>query len=293
MKRKTFIKITGLGILNLGLMELNAFGKMINSEGTDFEKMPVLFIGHGSPMNAIEDNEFTWMLKKTGKSLPRPKAILCISAHWLTDNTFVNISRNPKMIYDMYGFPKELYEVDYPSKGSPETAQMIQKLVSDDSILADNEWGYDHGTWAVMQHLFPQADIPLFQMSLDYHKPMQYHYELAQELVSLRQKGVLIVGSGNITHNLSIFDMSDMNAKPLDWALEFDSKVKYALEKGDHEALINYNKWGSAAKLAVPEPSHYLPLIYAIALQENDDDITYPYEGFHYASASMRCVRIG
>ena len=282
-----------MGALGAGTFSISKLAKTFDVEKPTNSKIPVLFCGHGSPMNAIEDNDFTKAMEKLGNDIPEHKAILCISGHWLTKGTYVNVSPNPKMIYDMYGFPDELYKVKYSSPGSPEIAKQVQEMVSKTSIKADAEWGYDHGNWAIMKRLFPKADIPVFQMSIDYHKPAQYHYELAKELYLLRKKGVLIIGSGNITHNLRIFDMSDINAKPLEWAEEFDTLIKNSLNSGNHQELIDYQKQGKSAKLAVPEPSHYFPLIYAIALQDKGDLINYPYEGFHYASASMRCVKIG
>ncbi|MEI8203155.1 MAG: 4,5-DOPA dioxygenase extradiol [Bacteroidota bacterium] len=274
-------------------MKLNTFGNIASETGNSDVKMPALFIGHGSPMNAIENNEFTRTLTKLGKTLPKPKAILCISAHWMTKGTFVNISPNPKMIYDMYGFPKELYEVQYPAKGSPETAKETQDLATKTKVLDDTKWGYDHGNWSVMKHLYPDADIPLFQMSIDYDKPMQYHYDLAKELKDLRNKGVLIVGSGNITHNLGRVDFSGLDAPVQDWAQEFDTKVKQYIDTENHQALINYSEMGKSASLAVPEPSHYIPFMYTLGLQGKGEASSYIYEGFHYGTLSMRAVRVG
>ncbi|MCH8317477.1 MAG: 4,5-DOPA dioxygenase extradiol [Bacteroidetes bacterium] len=293
MNRIEFLKAIGLGTLAMGTIKLSSFAKSLKELPESGEKMPVLFCGHGSPMNAIEDNDFTKSLEKLAAGIPTPRAILCISAHWLTRGTYVNGSVNPKMIYDFSGFPQELYKVQYPSHGSPALAKEVQSLVKKTEVKWDTDWGYDHGTWAILRRLYPKADIPLFQMSIDYYKPAQYHYDLARELTSLREKGVLIIGSGNITHNLSIFDFSDINAKPFDWAVEFDEKIKDALLDGNYQALIDYRNWGKISKLAHPTPDHYYPLIYSIALREKNETITFPYEGFHHASASMRCVRIG
>lgn len=269
----------------------STFANLFKDEKSDPEtKMPVLFCAHGSPMNAIENNSFTRSLKTLGSSLPRPKAILCISAHWLTRGTYVNVSPQPKMIYDMHGFPDELYRVKYSSIGAPQIANEIQNRVTSTKVLSDTEWGYDHGNWSIMRHLFPGADIPVFQMSLDYNQPMQYHYDLAKELLFLRSKGVLIVGSGNITHNLRLFDSSNINVTPTDWALEFDELIKKAIDEGDHSTLIKYSLLKNSST-AVPEPSHYLPLIYISALRERGDVASYPYEGFHYGSFSMRCLK--
>jgi len=251
-------------------------------------KMPALFIGHGSPMNAIEENEFTRTLLKVGGELMRPQAVLVISAHWLTRGTFVNASPKPKMIYDMYGFPNELYQVQYPAPGSPEFAKEVQQLIKNVDIQTDYEWGFDHGNWSILKWLFPNADVPVFQMSIDYYRPMEYHYKLAQELKSLREKGVLIIGSGNLTHNLRMVHFENKNAQPAEWAVEFDSKIKELLDEKKHNSIIEYDKLGAASRLAVPEPSHFIPLIYTIGLQHDDEHVSYFYEGFKYSTLSMR-----
>lgn len=255
--------------------------------------MPVLFVGHGSPMNAIEQNEFTLTLQKLGRKLPRPKVVLCISAHWLTSGTFVNISPKPKMIYDMYGFPDELYRIEYPAPGSPTTAQELVAVARKSRITPDNDWGFDHGNWSVMKWLFPEADIPVFQISIDYKKPMRYHYELAQELSFFREKDVLIISSGNLTHNLRVVDFSGKDAPVQDWALEFDSEIKSSLDDGNHDRIIDYESHGTAARLTVPEPSHFIPLIYAIGLQHKDEPVSCFYEKFEYGTLSMRSLIIG
>ncbi len=291
MKRYDFIKQLTLG--TLCMVTLNTWAKRIGNLPDNELIMPVLFIGHGSPANAIETNDFTQTLVQLGENLPKPSAILCISAHWTTKGTYVNVSPNPKMIYDMYGFPKELYEVNYPAKGAPAIAKEIPKLILTTKVKTDTEWGFDHGTWSILKHLYPKADVPVFQMSIDYNKPMQFHYDLAKQLNSLRKKGVLIIGSGNLTHNLRIVDFPNINAAPRDWALEFDSKIKLHIDKGNHRAIINYEKIGASAKLAVPEPSHFFPLIYALALQDKNDGISYFFEKFHYGTLSMRGVKIG
>ena len=256
-------------------------------------KMPALFIGHGSPMNAIEQNDFTQTLQNLGQSLIKPKAILCISAHWTTKGTFVDISPNPKMIYDIYGFPKELYNLKYPADGAPIIANEISKTITHTTIQKSTDWGLDHGTWSILTHLYPQAHIPTFQLSIDYHQPMQYHYDLAKQLNIFRKKGVLIIGSGNLTHNLKIIDFHDINATPRDWALEFDAKIKEFINDKNHKGVIDFEKIGSSSQLAVPEPSHFIPLIYTLALQDNKDEIDYFYDKFHYGTLSMRCLKIG
>jgi 4,5-DOPA dioxygenase extradiol len=263
------------------------------------EKMPVLFVGHGSPMNVILENDFTRSLSRLGKSLPKPKAIMVISAHWLTSGTRVTCTDKPTTIYDFYGFPDELYRMKYASSGAPEYARMIERQIRRVPVYCDPGWGLDHAAWTVLHHMYPKADIPVFEMSIDYSfgewypKPIQYHYDLAKELLPLREKGVLIIGSGNIVHNLRIVDFEDIDAKPYDWAVEFDEKVKSSLLGGHHEKLINHQSLSKNASMAAPTLDHYLPMIYAIALQEKDELLKFTYEGFHYASVSMRCFQIG
>jgi 4,5-DOPA dioxygenase extradiol len=271
----------------------------LNSQLSASGKMPVLFIGHGSPLNIILNNSFTEHLVELGKNLPKPKAILVISAHWLTSGTSVTCMDHPKTIHDFYGFPEDLYQIDYPSPGSPDLAAATVDMIKQAGITCNYDWGLDHASWAVLKHMFPMANIPVFEMSLDYSfnewhpKSLQYHYELAAELGELRTKGVLIIGRGNIVHNLSRINFSHMEAKPFDWAVEFDEKIKAKLTAKNHKALIDYQNLGTSASLAVPSLDHYLPMIYTIALQENDEPLTFTYEGFQNASISMRSFRIG
>jgi 4,5-DOPA dioxygenase extradiol len=262
--------------------------------------MPVLFIGHGSPINLILKNSFTDSLARLGRDLPKPEAIMVISAHWLTPGgTYVTCMGKPRTIYDFYGFPDELYEIEYPSPGSPDNARAVKESVRKVQVECNNDWGLDHASWAILKHMYPKADIPVFEMSLDYSfnewnpKPLQYHYELASELADLREKGVLIIGSGNIVHNLGLIDFRNIYAEPYDWAVEFDERVKSKLVGGNHEDLINYLNMGSEASLAVPTLDHYLPMIYVIALQEKDEPLGFVYEGFQHGSISMRCFQIG
>ena len=263
------------------------------------EKMPVLFIGHGSPENIMLDNSFTRSLAALGKRLPKPTGIMVISAHWLTNGTFVTCMERPRTIYDFYGFPKELYEMAYPSPGGPEGASMAIKTVRKTAVKCDMNWGLDHASWAVLRHMYPRADIPVFEMSLDYSfnewhpKPVQYHYDLASELSGLRERGILIIGSGNIVHNLGMLDLDDIDAEPFDWAAEFDAKVRANLLDGKHRDLVHYPNMGQTATLAVPTLDHYLPMIYAVALQEKNEPLTFIHEGFQYGSISMRCFQIG
>jgi len=262
-------------------------------------KMPVLFIGHGSPINIILDNSFTRMLTELGQRLPRPKAIMVVSAHWLTNGTSAGCMKRPRTIYDFYGFPDQLYKVTYPSPGAPDEATFVVNTVKKAALHCDVSWGLDHASWAILKHMYPLADIPVFELSLDYSfnewhaKPVQYHYDLAKELAGLRSRGVLIIGSGNIVHNLGNIDFEDMEAEPFDWAVEFDEQVKANLLSRNHTDLIRYPNMGSTALLAVPTLDHYLPLIYAIALQEKNDPLTFVHEGFQHGSISMRCIQIG
>jgi 4,5-DOPA dioxygenase extradiol len=257
------------------------------------EKMPALFIGHGSPMNAIEVNDFTLALKALGTILPIPKAIVVVSAHWLTRGTFVHTAAQPRMIYDMGGFPDELYRVHYPAPGAPTEAEKIISRVQSASVLADASWGFDHGMWSIMLHLFPKANIPVFQLSIDYGKHPAQHLQLAKELDYLRSNGVMLIGSGNITHNLRDFDLANINANPADWALEFDDKIRTWIDAGNHDAIADYQKLGKLSAQAHPEPSHFLPLFYTLGLRDEKDTVTYPYDKFQYGTFSMRCVKIG
>jgi 4,5-DOPA dioxygenase extradiol len=260
--------------------------------------MPVLFVGHGSPMNIVLNNSYTESLVKAAKELPKPRAILVISAHWLTNGTFVTCVEKPKTIYDFYGFPDELYNLSYPSPGSPENAQLTIKTGKSTQIKCGN-WGLDHAAWAVLKHMYPAADIPVFEMSLDYSpynnwnpKSLEFHYKLASDLAPLREKGVLIVGSGNIVHNLGLIDF-DIDAKPFEWAVKFDEIVKQCLVSGNHKGLINYHELGKEATYAVPTQDHYLPMIYSIGLQKKEDTLKFIHEGFQHGSVSMRAFQIG
>lgn len=256
-------------------------------------KMPALFIGHGSPMNAIQTNAYTKFLGDVVSKIPLPTAILCISAHWMTDGTWVTKMDNPKTIHDFYGFPQPLFDIQYPAPGSPELAADIQKLVSNPVIHADTEeWGLDHGTWAVLRHMYPEANIPVLQLSLNMNKPGEYHFKLGQELAKLRERGVLIVGSGNIVHNLRQIRW-ESNAKPLDWALEFDEWSKQKILQRDNKALQDDVLKTQAGRLAVPTMDHYYPLHYIMGLASNEDEIKFEYEEIQNASISMRTVSVG
>lgn len=254
-------------------MYFKALNKLSGSF-SNTQKMPVLFLGHGSPMNGIEENEFVKGFKKVGEEIIKPSAILCISAHWETKGTYVTAMENPRTIHDFSGFPQALFDVQYPAPGSPSLAQETKDLITNTSIGLDESWGLDHGAWSVVKHLYPNADVPIIQMSLDYTKPAKYHFELAQELSQLRQKGILIIGSGNMVHNLGKVAWDKLQGEPFafDWAIEANEKMKTWIVDGDFQSLINYRKQGKAFDLAIPTPEHYLPLLYTLALKDSKDE---------------------
>ena len=258
------------------------------------DKMPVLFLGHGSPMNAIEENEFVQGFRKVGKEITKPNAILCISAHWETKGTFVTAMENPRTIHDFGGFPRELFQVQYPAPGNPELAKETQQIVTTTEVGLDSNWGLDHGAWSVIKHMYPNADVPVIQLSLDYRKSPQYHYELARELAALRKKGVLIVGSGNMVHNLRMVAWDKLNEVDYayDWAAEASAKMKNFIQKGDHQSLIQYSQHGRAFNLAIPTPEHYLPLLYTLALAEENDDVSLFNDKALAGSLTMTSVKI-
>jgi 4,5-DOPA dioxygenase extradiol len=250
-------------------------------------KMPVLFIGHGPPMNAIEHNAFTESLGQLSARLPRPNAVCVVSAHWVTSGTHVLKSEHPRTIHDFYGFPRPLYEVQYPAPGAPQEAE---KLASDPEIRKDETWGLDHGAWSVLRHMYPKADVPAFQLSLDVRRGFKEHLDLGREISNLRERGVLILGSGNIVHNLGRVDWDNPHGA-YDWAIEFDARVKAAVEAHDTRALAEPQKWGGALlSTAHPTVEHYLPLLYCIGSTDGKDAVSYPYEGFDFGSISMRAV---
>ena len=275
-------------------MKINELNK-ITSLLSSTEKMPVLFLGHGSPMNAIEENEFVAGFRNIAKTIPKPNAILCVSAHWETRGTFVTAMQNPPTIHDFGGFPKALFEVQYPAPGSPELAKETKSLVTKTEVSLDEKWGLDHGAWSVIKHLYPNADVPVIQMSLDYYQTPQYHYELAKELASLRKKGVLIIGSGNMVHNLRMVAWDKLNTSGFgyDWALEASEKMKKYILNGDHQQLINFRSHGKSFELAIPTPEHYLPLLYAMALKEENDTVSLFNDKAIAGSLTMTSLKIG
>lgn len=255
-------------------MKLDALNDLTYTLGNT-DQMPVLFLGHGSPMNAIEENEFVAGFRKVGKEIPKPQAILVVSAHWETNGTFVTAMEKPRTIHDFGGFPRALYEVQYPAPGSPELAKETKSLIKKTEVGLDQSWGLDHGAWSVVKHLYPKADVPVIQMSLDYRQTPKYHFELAQELASLRKKGVLIIGSGNMVHNLRMVAWDKLNESyAYDWAAEASEKMKKYILNGDYKPLINYSSQGRAFDLAIPSPDHFLPLLYTLALKGESEKIS-------------------
>lgn len=274
-------------------MKLNELNKMTSSFDST-EKMPVLFLGHGSPMNAIEDNEFVQGFRNLSSQIKKPQAILCVSAHWETKGTFVTAMQNPPTIHDFGGFPQALFNVQYPAPGSPELAKETKAIVEKTNVGLDDKWGLDHGAWSVIKHLYPNADIPVIEMSIDYTQSAKYHYELAKEIRSLRGKGVLIIGSGNIVHNLRMVAWNRLNEEyAYDWAEEANEKMKTFILSGDHNNLINFKSQGKAFDLAIPTPEHYLPLLYALALKEENEKLTLFNDKPLAGSLSMTSVKIG
>ncbi|WP_034262381.1 4,5-DOPA-extradiol-dioxygenase [Altibacter lentus] len=272
------------------LKDLNKMTSSMNSTG----KMPVLFLGHGSPMNAIEENEFVASFRQLGKELIRPNAILCISAHWETNGTYVTAMQNPRTIHDFGGFPQALFDVQYPAPGSPELAKETKHIINSTHVGFDDKWGLDHGAWSVIKHLYPNADIPVIQMSIDYTKPSKYHYELAKEINSLRHKGVLIIGSGNMVHNLRKVEWNRLNEEfGYSWTIEANEKMKRFILNGDHQSLIDYKSQGKAFDLAIPTPEHYMPLLYTLALKEENETIELFNDKPVGGALTMTSVKIG
>jgi 4,5-DOPA dioxygenase extradiol len=255
-------------------------------------RMPVLFVGHGSPMNAVQDNAFSRTWTEVGASLARPDAVLCVSAHWETDGVKVTAMDRPPTIHDFYGFPDVLTTKQYPAPGSPELARLTRERVTTTTVALDQAWGLDHGTWSVLARMFPRADIPVIQLSLNRTQGPAWHYELAKELKPLRERGVLVVGSGNIVHNLRRLSRQLPDAG-FDWAVEFDTRIKDFVDKNDHRGVVEYAALGTAARLAVPTNEHFLPLLYALALKDEADRVTYFNDRLTMGGISMRSLLIG
>lgn len=274
-------------------MNLKDLNKITEPFGTT-NKMPVLFLGHGSPMNAIEENEFVQGFRTVAREIPKPSAILCISAHWETRGTYVTAMQNPMTIHDFGGFPDALYEVQYPAPGSPDLAKETQSLLTKTSVHLDDKWGLDHGAWSVIRHMYPEADIPVIQMSLDYYQTPQFHYELGQQIKSLREKGVLIIGSGNMVHNLRKVAWDKLSESfGFDWTIEANEKMKEFILSGDHKQLINFHSHGKAFELAIPTPEHYLPLLYSLSVMDEKDAVKIFNDRPVGGSLTMTSVKIG
>lgn len=289
MDREQFIKLLAMAAITVPLTG-SALNALKNMKEQDVA-MPVLFIGHGNPMNAIEDNEYSRAWKAIAKQLPVPKAILCISAHWYTKGTFVTAMPHPTTIHDFGGFPQELFKQEYPAPGAPELAKATAEGIKHTNVILEKEhWGLDHGTWSVLLPMYPHANIPVYQLSIDYTKSPEFHYNLAKELQWLRKKGVLIIGSGNVVHNLGMAQWKDTG---FDWAQEFDHIVKTCIDGGDHKSLIQYEKYGKLSEQAIPTNEHYLPMLYSLALQQNGEEVKYFVEKTTMGSISMRSFTIG
>lgn len=295
MQRRDFLKL--LAVLPAGglLMNLKNFEKEIQALPKT-QRMPVLFLGHGSPMNALEENQFVRGFRDTAASLPKPVAILCISAHWYTAGTQVTAMKHPPTIHDFGGFPKELFAVQYPAPGSPTLASEVKSLLEPHAaVTLDTHWGLDHGAWSVIKHLYPKADVPVIQMSIDYRQNPEWHFNLANQLQSLRDRGILIIGSGNIVHNLGLVDFARIQEVGFgfDWAAEAREKVNGYILNADFNPLTHYEKMGKCMQLAAPTPDHYLPLLYAVGLYQKQDTIQLFNDELLAGSLSMTSVRIG
>lgn len=257
------------------------------------EAMPAIFFGHGNPMNALLDNAYSRAWAEIGRGLPRPRAVLAVSAHWYIPATVVMAVPQPRTIHDFGGFPRELYEVQYPVPGSLELATRVRDLLAPTPVGMDQRWGLDHGTWSVLCHVFPRADVPVVQLSLDETQPPEFHYELGKRLAPLRDEGVLVIGSGNLVHNLHTYAWGGHRVEPFDWAIRFEERAREALLAGEDHALVAYENLGHDATLSIPTPDHYLPLLYVIATRRQDEPVSFPLEGVDGGSVSMLTARLG
>jgi 4,5-DOPA dioxygenase extradiol len=255
--------------------------------------MPAVFFGHGNPMNALADNRYTEAWARIGGSLPRPKAILCISAHWFINQTGVTINTSPRTIHDFGGFPQELFQVQYPAPGSPELALRVQSLLAPLPVHMDGSWGLDHGTWSVLTHVYPTADIPVVQLSIDAGQTPAFHYEVGKRIAPLREEGILVIGSGNLVHNLRAMDWSGKLTDPYDWAGRFEEEARQMILAGDHAPLLAYQRLGRDAMLSIPTPDHYLPLMHILGAQQSGERVGFPVEGAEGGSISMLSVQMG
>ena len=256
-------------------------------------RLPTIFFGHGNPLNAIQRNAYTKGWSAIGESIEKPKAVLCVSAHWYIPDTAVTAMPQPRTIHDFGGFPRELYEVQYLAAGSAALAHRVEQLLTPIPVGMDQGWGLDHGTWSVLSHVFPQADVPVVQLSIDETQPPEFHYQLGQRLAPLRDEGVLVIGSGNLVHNLHTYAWGRHDAEPFDWAVRFETRARELIMSGDFVSLVDYESLGRDALLSVPTPDHYLPLLYVLGAAQPDDSITFPVEGFDGGSVSMLSVKFG
>ncbi|MBX3293091.1 MAG: 4,5-DOPA dioxygenase extradiol [Acidobacteria bacterium] len=254
--------------------------------------MPAIFFGHGNPMNALADNSYTRAWAGIGRTVGKPRAILCISAHWYVPGVAVTAMESPRTVHDFGGFPRELFAVQYPAPGSPELADRVIDLLDGTAVSDRDSWGLDHGTWSVLCHVFPDADVPVVQLSIDRDRPARFHYDLGKRLAPLRDESVLVIGSGNIVHNLGAYSWQNADIGPFDWAVRFDEMAR-SLAANDHDPLIDYASLGPDALLSVPTPEHFLPLLYILALRRQDDEVSFPVSGFDGGSISMTAVRVG
>ena len=257
------------------------------------ERLSTIFFGHGNPMNAVLNNKYTEAWRRMGQEMPKPKAILSISAHWFVPETGVTITTAPRTIHDFGGFPRELYQVQYPAPGEPALARRVQTMLAPLPVKLDESWGLDHGTWSVLRHVYPDANIPVVQLSIDETQPASYHFEIGKRLAPLRDEGILIVGSGNLVHNLHAYAWGQQVADPYDWAIRFERMAKAAMLAGESKPLIDYERLGKDAALSIPTPDHYLPLLYILAARQQGEIVKFPVEGIDGGSVSMLTVQIG
>jgi len=255
-------------------------------------RMPAIFFGHGNPMNALQSNRWTEGWRAIGASIPRPRAIVCISAHWYLPATLVTAMEKPRTIHDFGGFPRPLYEVRYPAPGAPQLVDRIRALLAPVDVGADLQWGFDHGTWSVLVHLFPEADVPVVQLSIDETQPAAFHYEMGRRLAPLRDEGVLVMGSGNLVHNLHTYAWGHHDPTPFDWAVRFETLARQQIVRNEHQPLIGYEQLGADAARSAPTPDHYLPLLYVLGTQHADDRVQFPVDGVDGGSVSMLTVQL-
>jgi 4,5-DOPA dioxygenase extradiol len=255
--------------------------------------LPAVFFGHGNPMNALASNSYTEAWRRIGEQIRRPKAVLCISAHWFVPSSGVTVMTAPRTIHDFGGFPRELYQVQYPAPGDPDLARRVQALLAPLEVTLDESWGLDHGTWSVLRHVYPAADVPVVQLSIDERAPAAFHFELGRRLAPLRAEGVLIAGSGNLVHNLRTYDWGGALHGPYDWAARFEREARAIMQSGDVQPLVDYSKLGRDAALSIPTPDHYLPLLYVLATRQQSDAVTFPIDGIDGGSVSMLAALVG